>query len=108
MRRVWERVTDRANPLPRDAIRALDHVPMVVESSPRGERAYDIYSRLLKEWLIFLVGPVEDEIANVVIAQLQASLVIKKILAHLERKDASHAAWRLPPCRAPPQASLFA
>ena len=70
MRRVWERVTDRANALPRDAIRALDHVPMVVESSPRGERAYDIYSRLLKERVIFLVGPVEDEIANVLIAQL--------------------------------------
>jgi len=43
---------------------------MVIESSPRGERAYDIYSRLLKERLIFLVGPVADEIANVVIAQL--------------------------------------
>ena len=43
---------------------------MVIESSPRGERAYDIYSRLLKERLIFLVGPVEDAIANVVIAQL--------------------------------------
>ncbi len=43
---------------------------MVIETSPRGERAYDIYSRLLKERLIFVVGPVEDEIANVVIAQL--------------------------------------
>jgi ATP-dependent Clp protease protease subunit len=43
---------------------------MVVEPSPRGERTYDIYSRLLKERVIFLVGPVEDEIANVLIAQL--------------------------------------
>jgi len=42
------------------------------------------------------------------IACIEDPLVIKKILAHLERKDASHAAWRLPPCRAPPQASLFA
>ncbi len=51
-------------------IRALDHVPMVVEPSGRGERAYDIYSRLLKERLIFLVGPVKDETANLVVAQL--------------------------------------
>jgi len=43
---------------------------MVIETSPRGERAYDIYSRLLKERLVFVVGPVEDDIANVVIAQL--------------------------------------
>ena len=43
---------------------------MVIETSPRGERAYDIYSRLLKERLIFVVGPVEDDIANVVVAQL--------------------------------------
>ena len=67
---MWQLVTDRTNPLSGDAIRALDHVPMVIEASPRGERAYDIYSRLLKERLIFVVGPVEDEIANVVIAQL--------------------------------------
>ncbi len=45
-------------------------VPMVVEQSARGERAYDIYSRLLKERLIFLVGPVEDYMANLVAAQL--------------------------------------
>jgi ATP-dependent Clp protease protease subunit len=48
----------------------LNLVPMVVEQSPRGERAYDIYSRLLKERVIFLVGPVEDHGANLVIAQL--------------------------------------
>ena len=45
-------------------------VPMVVEQSARGERAYDIYSRLLKERVIFLVGPVEDHMANLIVAQL--------------------------------------
>ncbi len=45
-------------------------VPMVVETTARGERAYDIYSRLLKERVIFLVGPVEDHMANLVVAQL--------------------------------------
>jgi ATP-dependent Clp protease protease subunit len=50
--------------------RALGLVPMVVEQSGRGERAYDIYSRLLKERVIFLVGPVTDDTANLVVAQL--------------------------------------
>ena len=50
--------------------RALNLVPMVVEQTPRGERAYDIYSRLLKERVIFLVGPVDDNVANVIVAQL--------------------------------------
>jgi ATP-dependent Clp protease, protease subunit len=45
-------------------------VPMVVEISARGDRTYDIYSRLLKERVVFLIGPVEDEVANLVIAQL--------------------------------------
>jgi len=45
-------------------------VPMVVEQTSRGERAYDIYSRLLKERIIFLVGPVEDYSANLIVAQL--------------------------------------
>lgn len=45
-------------------------VPMVVEQSARGERAYDIYSRLLKERVVFLVGPVEEQVANLVVAQL--------------------------------------
>ncbi|MCX7291525.1 MAG: ATP-dependent Clp protease proteolytic subunit, partial [Janthinobacterium sp.] len=45
-------------------------VPMVVEQSGRGERSYDIYSRLLKERLIFMVGPVNDQMANLVVAQL--------------------------------------
>jgi ATP-dependent Clp protease protease subunit len=49
---------------------ALNLVPMVVEQTARGERAYDIYSRLLKERLVFIVGPVEDYMANLVVAQL--------------------------------------
>jgi len=49
---------------------AMSLIPMVVEQTARGERAYDIYSRLLKERVIFLVGPVEDHVANVVVAQL--------------------------------------
>jgi ATP-dependent Clp protease protease subunit len=48
----------------------LGLIPMVIEQSGRGERAYDIYSRLLKERVIFLVGPINDSIANVVVAQL--------------------------------------
>jgi ATP-dependent Clp protease protease subunit len=51
-------------------IENLNLVPMVVEQSSRGERAYDIYSRLLKERVIFLVGPIDDFMANVVVAQL--------------------------------------
>ena len=51
-------------------INNLNLVPMVVEQSSRGERAYDIYSRLLKERIIFAVGPVEDYMANVIIAQI--------------------------------------
>jgi len=49
---------------------ALGLVPMVIEQTARGERAYDIYSRLLKERVIFIVGPVEDHMANLVVAQL--------------------------------------
>ncbi len=49
---------------------ALGLVPMVVEQSSRGERAYDIYSRLLKDRIVFVVGPVEDQVANLVIAQI--------------------------------------
>jgi ATP-dependent Clp protease protease subunit len=49
---------------------ALGYIPMVIEQSGRGERAYDIYSRLLKERVIFLVGPVNDQSANVIVAQL--------------------------------------
>ena len=49
---------------------ALNLVPMVVEQTSRGERAYDIYSRLLKERVIFLVGGVDDHVANVIVAQM--------------------------------------
>mgnify|MGYP003723913527 CR=1 FL=1 len=52
------------------SIQNLHQIPMVIESSGRGERAYDIYSRLLKERVVFLVGPVEDYSANVIVAQL--------------------------------------
>ena len=48
----------------------LGYIPMVVEQSGRGERSYDIYSRLLKERVIFLVGPVNDQSANLIVAQL--------------------------------------
>ncbi len=48
----------------------LNLIPMVVEQTPRGERSFDIYSRLLKERVIFLVGPIDDYVANVVVAQL--------------------------------------
>jgi ATP-dependent Clp protease protease subunit len=53
-----------------ETTRALNLVPMVVEQTSRGERAYDIYSRLLKERVVFMVGPVDDYMANVIVAQL--------------------------------------
>jgi ATP-dependent Clp protease protease subunit len=52
------------------SIQNLHQIPMVIESSGRTERAYDIYSRLLKERVVFMVGPIEDYTANVVVAQL--------------------------------------
>ena len=60
------------NTLPQQAMEPqnLGMIPMVIETSGRGERAYDIYSRLLKERVIFLVGPINDAVANVVVAQL--------------------------------------
>jgi len=57
----------------------MNVIPMVVEQSPKGERAYDIYSRLLKERIIFIGGPVDDDIANMIIAQL--------LFLHAEDKD---------------------
>jgi len=54
----------------RNSTQALGLVPMVIEQSARGERAYDIYSRLLRERVIFCVGPVEDYMANLIVAQL--------------------------------------
>jgi ATP-dependent Clp protease, protease subunit len=53
-----------------EAPQGLGYIPMVIEQSGRGERSYDIYSRLLKERVIFLVGPVNDMTANLVVAQL--------------------------------------
>jgi len=51
-------------------IKDIGLIPMVVESTGRGERAYDIYSRLLKERVVFMVGPVDDHMANLIVAQL--------------------------------------
>ena len=51
-------------------IQSLGLVPMVVEQSARGERGYDIYSRLLKDRIIFAVGPVDDHMANLIVAQM--------------------------------------
>ncbi|NDH49899.1 MAG: ATP-dependent Clp protease proteolytic subunit, partial [Proteobacteria bacterium] len=48
----------------------LNLIPMVIEQTSRGERAFDIYSRLLKERVIFIVGPIDDYMANVIVAQL--------------------------------------
>ncbi len=50
--------------------KALGLVPMVIEQTSRGERSFDIYSRLLKERVVFIVGPIEDQMANLVVAQL--------------------------------------
>src|ERR1700678_566648 len=50
--------------------RGLNLVPIVVEQTSRGERAYDIYSRLLKERVVFIVGPIDDYMANIVVAQM--------------------------------------
>jgi ATP-dependent Clp protease protease subunit len=63
-------MTERDNTRHDADIHATGLVPMVVEQTARGERAYDIYSRLLKERVIFLVGPVEDHQANLLVAQL--------------------------------------
>ena len=63
-------MTDRNNMGGASDTRALNLVPIVIEQTARGERAYDIYSRLLKERVVFVVGPVEDYMANVVVAQL--------------------------------------
>ncbi|HFD92228.1 MAG TPA: ATP-dependent Clp endopeptidase proteolytic subunit ClpP [Gammaproteobacteria bacterium] len=63
-------MTDRISQNGAQGVAAMNLVPMVVEQSSRGERAYDIFSRLLKERVIFLVGPVEDHMANLVVAQI--------------------------------------
>src|SRR5690606_19491837 len=67
-------------------------VPIVVEQTARGERSYDIYSRLLKERVIFLVGPVEDHMANLVVAQLlflDAEIPNKKIQLYINSTNRS-------------------
>src|SRR3546814_6390944 len=72
-----ERLSNYARPIKRraanmamDPIQNLNLVPMVVEQTARGERSYDIYSRLLKERVIFLVGEVNDQVANLIVAQM--------------------------------------
>lgn len=60
----------KMNDMENSRVYGLNLVPMVIEQSARGERAYDIYSRLLKERVVFLVGPVTDEVANLIVAQL--------------------------------------
>ena len=68
---LWQSPSERLDPLgTRADTSALGLVPMVIEQSGRGERAYDIYSRLLKERVVFLVGPVNESTANVIVAQL--------------------------------------
>ena len=54
----------------RGTAKALNLIPIVVEQTARGERSYDIYSRLLKERVVFIVGEVEDHMANLIVAQL--------------------------------------
>jgi ATP-dependent Clp protease protease subunit len=63
-------MTDNSNMTGAQHVQNLGLVPMVVEQTSRGERAYDIYSRLLKERVIFAVGPVEDHMANLIVAQM--------------------------------------
>ncbi len=63
-------ITDKVAMAGTQDIRNLGLVPMVVEQTGRGERAFDIYSRLLKERVVFVVGPVEDQMANLIVAQL--------------------------------------
>jgi ATP-dependent Clp protease protease subunit len=60
----------RTSDLQSDTIKGLGLVPIVVEQTARGERSYDIFSRLLKERVVFIVGPIEDHMANLVVAQL--------------------------------------
>ena len=53
-----------------DVTQGLGLVPMVLEQTARGERSYDIYSRLLKERIVFVVGPIDDNVANLIVAQM--------------------------------------
>ncbi len=77
-------------------IQNLGMVPMVIEQSGRGERAYDIYSRLLRERVIFLVGPVNDQTANLVVAQLlflESENPDKDISLYINSPGGSVSAW---------------
>ena len=74
----------------------LGLVPMVIEQSGRGERAYDIYSRLLKERVVFLVGPVNDVTANLIVAQLlflESENPDKDIYFYINSPGGSVSAW---------------
>jgi ATP-dependent Clp protease protease subunit len=66
----WQKDRDDVSAQVREDPRGLGLIPMVIEQSGRGERAYDIYSRLLKERVVFLVGPVTEITANLIVAQL--------------------------------------
>jgi len=66
----WEKTSKEAGAQVRHEVNDLGLIPMVIEQSGRGERAYDIYSRLLKERVVFLVGPVTEVTANLIVAQL--------------------------------------
>lgn len=66
----FSNISSVTNAVTNNEISNLNLIPIVVEQSARGERSYDIYSRLLKERVIFLVGPVDDHVANVIVAQL--------------------------------------
>jgi len=72
--KTWSQFTSsivgNASSLEEMQTNAMSLVPMVVEQTSRGERAYDIFSRLLKERVIFVVGPIEDHMANLIVAQL--------------------------------------
>ena len=75
---------------------SMNLVPMVVEQSARGERAYDIYSRLLKERVIFIVGPIEDHMANLIVAQilfLESENPEKDISIYINSPGGSVTAW---------------
>ena len=75
-----------------NTINNLGLVPMVVEQTARGERSYDIYSRLLKENVIFMVGPVEDHMANLIVAQmlfLESENPDKDIFLYINSKNFS-------------------
>ena len=73
--------------------RALNLIPIVVEQSARGERSYDIYSRLLKERVVFLCGPIDDLVANVVVAQLLFPRVGKSGQGHSSSTSIRRAGW---------------